>query len=559
MVKTVILDALAEVSNLPKEDILLEVPSQESHGDYSTNIALRGEGNPRINAENIVKKLLEVVSLKQFVSDIEVAGPGFINFKLSNEYLIDTLQEIFDKGGDYGKSNVGAGKKVLVEYSSPNIAKGFGIGHLRSTIIGQALFNIYSFLGYDVVGENHLGDWGTQFGMVLAQIDRKKLEADKLSVEELERLYVEFNKEIDVDPELRLLAKEWFKKLENGDEEARSRWEAIRETSLTEFERIYDLLNVSIENSHGESFYEDKMQSVVDEFRNRGLTTMSEGAEIVELGNDMPPALLLKSDGTTTYFTRDLAAIKYRIETWDPSVFIYEVGADQILHFRQVFAAAEKVGWTKERYFEHVAHGLIRFPEGKMSTRKGKTVKLEDVLGEAISRATKVIQSSETNRGLSEEEVEELAKQVGIGAVKYFDLMHTPQSEIVFDWEKMFVLTGNSGPYLQYTYSRINSLLEKSSGEFSITLDSEVTAEEVGVMRQLVHFPEVIETVGKSYSPNILTNYLFELASKFNTFYNAHKILGSENESFRRTLASNTSTVLHTGLELLGISTPERM
>lgn len=562
MVRDKILEALAGASGVPAEKITIEIPTDESHGDYSSNIAMQGGGNPREKATEIIDKLKADDKLKNIFSNIEVAGPGFINFKVSSEYLLINTLDITEQGEKYGTSEVGKDKTVIVEYSSPNIAKGFGIGHLRSTIIGHALFNVYKKLGYNVVGENHYGDWGTQFGMVLAQINKKGLQVENLSVKELEDLYVEFNKEMDANPELRDEAKAWFKKIEDGDPEARRQWQVIKDVSIKEFQRVYDLLDVHIENDHGESFYEDKMAAIIEEFRAKGLSKKSEGAEIVEF-RDMPPALLVKSDGTTTYFTRDLAAIRYRIDTWNPSLFIYEVGADQILHFRQVFAAAKMVNWGNDIHFEHVAHGMIRLTEGKMSTRKGKTVKLEAVLDEAINRAREIITKSETNRGLSEDEVETLAKQVGVGAVKYYDLSHTPQSEIIFDWEKMFVLTGNSGPYLQYTYARTQSILEKVKSQNSklkvSTNNDQLTAEEVGVMRHLVHYPEVIQTVGKMYSPNLLASYLFELAQKYNNFYNKHKVLNSENEQLRLTLTRAVSIILKDGLDILGISAPQKM
>lgn len=564
MLKNDIAKVVSQITALGEGEFSVEVPTDEAFGDYSTNAAFKLEGSPRENAEKIVGKLSEVDSLMHFVSQIEIAGPGFINFKLSKDFLVDTLSQIVKAGEKYGSFNLGNGKTVIVEYSSPNIAKGFGVGHLRSTIIGQSLVNVYKKLGYEVVGENHLGDWGTQFGMVLAQINKKGLNASSLSVEELEKLYVDFNAEMDSDPSLRDEAKEWFKKIEEGDGKARAQWEAIKETSLKEFDRLYELLGVKIDNTHGESFYEDMMTSVIDDFRSEGLTKMSEGAEIVEF-KDLPPALLVKSDGTTTYFTRDLAAIKYRSETWNPLKIIYEVGADQTLHFRQVFEAAKMFDWGKKIHYVHLAHGMIRLPEGKMSTRKGRTVKLESVLDESIRRAEEIIARSDTNRGLSGSERHDLARQVGVGAVKYYDLMHTPESEIVFDWDKMFVLTGNSGPYLQYTYARIQSLIEKVEYKdenadivFS-TQSTQLTNEEVGVMRHLVHYPEVVEIVGKMYSPNLLANYLYELASKFNTFYNANKIVGGENEAFRISLSFATASVIKDGLGLLGIEAPSKM
>ncbi len=580
-----IVKALQKASGIDEVD--LGVSENPEYGDYSSNIAMqRTENrNPKTDdrlpkpdnrrlAEKIVEKLKNDKELTNIVDKIEAAGPGFINFWLTGTVLVSELDGIIKDGSKYGGSNVGKGKRVLVEYSSPNIAKRFGIGHLRSTIIGQALYNLHKALGYDVIGENHLGDWGTQFGVVLRQISNFKLQISNLNVDDLEKLYVQFNKEAEDKPELWEEAKEWFKKLEEGDSEAREIWEKVREISLKEFERVYARLNVKIDHAHGESYYVDKMSSVVKEFRDKNLSTKSRGAEIVELppanpGQVLPPAMLIKNDGATTYFTRDLTALKFRLENWNPEAIIYEVGSDQILHFKQVFAAAKIIGWKKNQKLIHIAHGLIKFKEGKMSTRKGITVRLEDVLDEAIGRAKKTIDASKTGRGLSDKQKVEVAKAVGIGAVKYFDLKHHPTSDIIFDWNKILVLEGNSGPYLQYTAARASSVLRKaklpiSNYQFPINSqisDLKISNEENLILRALIHFPEVVESAAENYSPNLLCSYLFDLAQKYNGFYNKHRIRGSENLELklRLGLTSAVGQVLKNGLTLLGIGTPERM
>lgn len=546
-----------------EKNVLLEFPQSSDHGDYSTNVALvsakKTKRNPTEVAGVIVKKLQEGKGLAKYVSRIEVAGPGFINFWLSEKQLTEELRSVISAGEKYGSSTLGKGKTVLVEYSSPNIAKSFGVGHLRSTIIGQALYNTFSFLGYKTIGENHLGDWGTQFGMIIAQVKRKGLDINKLSLLDLERVYVEFNSEMESNPDLREEAKKWFKKLEEGDAEAKKIWQKAKEVSLAEFDRIYKLLDVEVDNAHGESFYEDKMQKVIEEAKKKGLTQKSHGALIMEI-NGKPPLILLKSDGATTYHTRDLAAIKYRLGTWDPDIFVYEVGADQKLHFEQVFAAAEKLGWVENQEFVHLAHGLIRFEHGKMSTRKGKTVKLEEVLLEAVERSKKIIEKSTTGRGLSDKESKRVSEMVGIGAVKYFDLSHHPTSDIVFDWEGIFVLEGNSGPYLQYTYARAQSVLKKVKNDKSKeNRDLKLGTEEMEVSRYLSRFPEIVVNVSKSYSPNLLCNFLFELAQKYNAFYNKNRIIGTPEEKERLLLTAAVGQVIKNGLKLLGIQAPERM
>jgi arginyl-tRNA synthetase len=557
-VKALLISFLEKATGV--KDLDLEFPEKEDFGDFSSNIAMvlgKKEGqNPKELASEIKKKLENEPEIKKIVEKIEIAGPGFINFFLSGKTLTQELEEINTNKETYGISDLGKGKTVVIDYSSPNIAKRFGIGHLRSTIIGQTLYNLYKFLGYKVIGDNHLGDWGTQFGTLLYQIDFKGLDPEKLTIDELETLYVEFNSEAEKDEKLWDSARAWFKKLEEKDPKAREIWEKIVATSKAEFERIYGLLGIKIDYAYGESFYEDKMPEVISEARKKGLTRKSEGAEITEF-KDLPPAMLTKSDGTTTYFTRDLATIKFRIEEWDPSLFIYEVGSDQTLHFRQVFEAIKLLGWGEAREFVHVAHGLIRFVSGKMSTRRGQTVELEEVLKEAIVRAKAIIEKSETGRGLTGSEKEDVAKAVGIGAIKYFDLMHHPRTDIIFDWEKIFVLEGNSAPYLQYTLARANSVLAKEKE--GSTKEGKLNNEEMTVLRSLAQFSEIIVTAAKSYSPNILANYLFNLAQKYNNFYNQHRIIGGENQDFRLSLTSGVRQVLKGGLTLLGIETSERM
>lgn len=546
MIKDKIIKALERATGERK--VCLEFPEREEFGDYSTNMALQ-QKDSRKSAEEVVKKLQKGNELAGVIEKIEVAGPGFINFWLSKEALLTNLQKILEQRQKYGSSSPGKGKTVVIDYSSPNIAKRFGIGHLRSTVIGQALYNLYSFLGYKLIGDNHLGDWGTQFGVLLFQITKHHLDPEKLTVEELEKLYVDFHKEEESIPELHEGAKLWFKKLEEGDKEAKKIWQALVDISNEEFDQIYQRLGVSIDYAYGESFYVDKMPEVIKEIQKKNLTRESEGAWIIEF-KDMPPAILIKSDGTTTYLTRDLATIKYRLETWHPDIFIYEVGSDQTLYFRQLFEIVKLLDWVKDEQFIHVAHGLIRFAFGKMSTRRGQTIKLEDVLDEAIERAKKL-----GNAG-------EIAKEVGIGAIKYFDLSHQPTSDIVFDWEKIFVMEGNSGPYLQYTVARTNSVLAKIENNRRMENGNrgmKFNEEELSVLRSLSRFPEVIAIAAETYSPNLLCNYLFDLAQKFNGFYNKHRIIGSMNYELRTMLTEAVGLVLKNGLNLLGIQAPKRM
>ncbi len=555
MVKDKIVKAIQKTGGV--KDVHLETPEIEAHGDYSCNVAmqmaakglkLKKTKTPKELAEELVEKLSKDKTLAQLVGKIEVAGPGFINFWLSKDYLLKELVGVVNTGGDYGRSKVGQGKTVVVEYSSPNIARRFSVGHLRSTIIGQALFNLYDFLGYKTIGENHLGDWGTQFGVIIAQVIDKGLDIRKLSINEIEELYVDFSKKAQENPSLKKKASSWFKRLEEGDKQARKIWKDAVSVSLKEFGRIWDLLGVKIENAHGESFYEDKMQAVIDEARNKGLAKKSKGAEIIEI-KGMPPVILLKSDGGTTYHTRDLAAVRYRLDTWNPDSIIYEVGSEQSLHFKQVFAAAKLLGWIKDQKLVHVPHGLFLFEGKKMSTRKGTTVKLEEVLKEAIKRAKKL--------GSKDEKT---ARAVGVGAIKYFDLSHQPTSNINFDWEQTLALEGNSGPYLQYTYARTQSVLDKAGQYKTLEIkNQDINQEEMILLRSFPQFSGVTIDAAKNYSPNLLCNYLYDLAQKYNTFYNKHRIIGSKNERLRIMLTAAVGQILKNGLTLLGIEAPSRM
>jgi len=419
-------------------EIKVEIPREETHGDYATNIALEIgkvlQKDPIKIAENLKEQILKFKS--DLFAKIETAKPGFINFFISSSFLAEELKKVLKEKNRYGSSKLGKGKTVVIDYSAPNIAKPFGISHLRSTIIGQAIYNIYKFLGWKCIGDNHLGDWGTQFGKLIVAIkkwgDEKNLE--DLSIDELERLYVRFHQEAESNLRLEEEGRMWFKRLEEGNKEARRIWQACVDVSLKEFDRIYKLLGIKIDYAFGESFYEGMLKDVIDEAVKKKVAIKSEGAIIIKYPKDeLPPAMILKSDGATTYLTRDLATVKYRLKKWKPDLIIYEVGADQTLHFKQLFRAVELLGWAKRGMFFHVAHGLIRLKEGKFSTRKGLTVHLKDVLEEAIERAGEIIEKSETGSDLSEKERKKIAKIVGIGAVKYNDLSQHYSKDIVFD------------------------------------------------------------------------------------------------------------------------------
>lgn len=559
------------------DDLQVEFASNEQFGDYSSNVALK---NKDLDPQEIAQKIND----KKLPFYANVVG-RFVNFKLNNDVLVDNLIQIDSKKEDYGKSDIGGGKLAIVEYSSPNIAKPFGVGHLRSTVIGDSVANLMEAIGYKVMRDNHVGDWGTQFGKVIFAIKKwgneEEIEKSESPVDELVRLYVRYHEESKKDPKLDDEARARFKKLEGGDIETKRLWQKCVDWSWVEFEKIYELLDIKFDKSLnngrglGESFFESRMATVIKELEDNKLLTVGEdGARLVFFADDKyPPLMILKKDGTTLYSTRDLATDKYRLEKFNPDLVINEVGSEQSLYFKQLFEIEKTLGWYKEGQRVHVGHGLFLLDGKKMSTRAGKTVKLDEVLAESIERAKKL---GNTN--------EKIAKMVGIGAIKYFDLSHQPMTNINFDWDTMFSMDGNSSPYIQYTVARINSVVLKGQ-----TLIPErvfkgltLTEEELSVLRKLSQFQEVIVTAAKTYSPNILCNYLYDLASKFNTFYNKHRIIvnseqstengGEESENssqltvdrsqtseFRLLLASSTAQVLKNGLSLLGISAPEKM
>ncbi|OGY12576.1 MAG: arginine--tRNA ligase [Candidatus Blackburnbacteria bacterium RIFCSPLOWO2_01_FULL_41_27] len=590
-IKELLMEVMRELG--VNAEVKLEHPAEEEHGDYSSNIAMTMFGNfkfeilnlklnsPLEFAKAIVEQLEKNEELKDYIEKIEVAQPGFINFWLSKDALCQEMSLVLEKGERYGSSDLGKGKTMVIDYSAPNVAKPFGIGHLRSTIIGQALYNLYNFLGWQTIGDNHLGDWGTQFGTLLYQITDKNLDPDTLDIEKLQELYVEFNTKAQENPDLKEEARLWFKKLEDGDVQARDIWKKVKDTSLQEYGRIYKLLGVEIDFAHGESFYEKMLDGIIEEYEQKGIAAEDQGALVIHFPNEeMTPAILRKSDGASTYLTRDLATIEYRQNEWKPDLIAYEVGAEQSLHFQQVFTAYRLLHPEDTTKFVHIKHGLYLSPSGKkFSTRRGDIVRLEEVLEEAIERAQKLAHGGDGQ-----------AKAVGIGAIKYFDLSHHPESNIIFDWEKMFVLEGNSAPYLQYTYARTESVLGKSGdqvirkpGDQETWQPENLEPEELNVLKWIYRFPEVVEEAALNFAPNTVCTYLFELAQRYNTFYNKHRILGNQvigesgnqvagepggrgtrqpdnpTQAFRLALTLATGIILKTGLHLLGIQAPARM
>ncbi|HSW90272.1 MAG TPA: arginine--tRNA ligase [Patescibacteria group bacterium] len=524
-------------------------------GDYTSNIALQSQekGNPRLVAQGIVDKLLALKP--EFIKEIDIAGPGFINFWIKDEFLVQNAKQVV-ANFHAQIPNLGKGKKAVIEFSSPNIAKPFTVGHLRSTIIGNAVANLMELAGFTVYRDNHLGDWGTQFGKLIVAIkrwgDENEISASERPVKNLVELYVKFHEEAEKDPTLEDEAREWFTKLEKGNQEARELWQKCVDWSWIEFDSIYSQLGVKFsENNgrgYGESYFEDKMGPVIEELENSGnLQVGKEGAKLFFFPDEeFTPLMILKKDGSTLYATRDLATDKFRLSHYGKDVLILnEVGAEQELYFKQIFKIEELLGWFKPGQRVHVKHGFFRFASGKMSTRKGNVIWLEDVISEAKKRA-----DNQT--------------EVAIGAIKWNDLKRSSHLDVVFDWDEMLSMTGNSGPYMQYTVVRARSVLAKASVLPPMAdpprADNSLVKEEREVLRQLLYYPEVIARATREYAPHVLCTYLFELAQTFNSFYNSCPILGDEENSAKRIMLTHAvSKVLDQGLTVLGIQIPETM
>ncbi|PIS21314.1 arginine--tRNA ligase [candidate division WWE3 bacterium CG08_land_8_20_14_0_20_41_15] len=568
----------AIVSKYPKMKVAVAVEASDgpSHGNFTSSVSFSLAKIANQSPFEIAKFLAESINNSiskgglPSLSKVEAVMPGFLNFFLSADFYLSELNLVLKEKEKFGSSKIGAGKRVVIDYSAPNIAKPFGIGHLRSTVIGQSLYNIYKFSGFSVVGDNHLGDWGTQFGKLIYAIKTwgDAQEIAKNPISELTRLYVLFHEEAQKNPSLEDEGRAWFKKLEDGDKEALTLLKQCTDWSMKEYDRVYDLLGVKIDYAYGESFYQDKMGEIVELAKKKGLAKESEGALVVffDEGEKMSPLILQKSDEASTYATRDLATIKFREKEFGPlERIIYEVGSDQLLHFRQLFLVAKLLGLAKGTELIHVAHGMMRFKDGKMSTRSGKTILLDEVLSGAVERARKIVESKSPD--ISTREKEEIAKTVGIGAIKYNDLAQDPKTEVLFDWGKVLNLEGNSGPYLQYTYARAKSVLRKSNGYLVLGTgknklkDISLSPDEHNILRHVVKYPMVVTSAAECYSPNLIANYLFELASLFNAFYNNVSISKSEGETrdFRLALTEAVSIILKSGLGLLGIEVLERM
>ena len=549
--------------DLPTEEILslITKTADEQFGDYTFpcfKLAKLMRKSPIAIAEQLVNE-----SYSGGVIEKVTAVNGYLNFWLNRKVVQQRiLEHVAQQGESYGKTNAGAGKTICIDYSSVNIAKPFHIGHLYTTAIGSSLYKIYNFLGYNVIGINHLGDWGTQFGKLIVAFKKwgNRQKIDEGGTHALQEIYVKFHQEVENDSTLEDEARVWSAKIEKGDSEALELFEYFKRITLEEVKKIYERLNVKFDSWAGESFYNDKLASVVELLEQKQLLKQDQGAKIVDLADsDMPPCLILRSDGTSLYATRDLAAAIYRKQTYDFDKCLYVVAYPQSLHFRQLFKVIEKCGFEWHKDMVHVSYGMVSLEDGAMSTRKGNTVWLDEVMNKSVEKALAII--NEKNARL--ENKEKIAESVGIGAVIFSALQNNKIKDVVFSYDKMLNFDGETCPYLQYTHARCASVIEKATtAQQNETNYNALDNDESWVLvKKLNEFESILTNSAEKYEPSILSNYLIDLAENFNRFYFEHRIINQngEVETARLNVVKATQHVLKQGLTLLGIDAPNKM
>ncbi|QZY56338.1 arginine--tRNA ligase [Crassaminicella profunda] len=562
--KKEIADILSQkVEGLTVEEILemMEIPPNSQMGDFAFpcfKLAKIFRKAPNM----IAKEIAESIEGNDLFEKVENMA-AYVNFFIDKAtFAKSVIEEVLEKKDQFGSSNLGEGRKVIVEFSSPNIAKPFHIGHIRSTVIGNAIYKLYDFLGYDTVTINHLGDYGTQFGKLIVAYknwgDEKEVEANPIPT--LLKLYIKLHEEAEKHPELEDESRMWFKKLEDGDEEAKRLWQWFRDVSLKEFNRVYGMLNISFDSYAGESFYSDKMPRVLNMMEEKNLLKESKGADIVDLEEyNMPPALIRKSDGSTLYITRDITAAIYRKENYDFYKNIYVVASQQNLHFQQWMKVVELMGYDWAKDCIHVPFGLVSLEEGTMSTRKGRVVFLEDVLKKAIEQTRKIIK--EKNGDLPN--IDEVAKQVGIGAVVFQELSNNRIKDYTFSWDRTLNFDGETGPYVQYTHARACSVLRKAQAKLDENINYGLLGNEeaMNLVRVIQQFQTTVEEAARKYEPSIVTRYIVDVAQAFNRFYHHCPIIVEDQEmqKARLALVSSAKQTLQNGLNILGVAAPERM
>jgi len=556
------LDLIIDDLNVEDISLMLEIPPNSELGDYAFpcfKLAKTYRKAPKVIADEIAGKLKD----DELIERIEVVG-AYINIFVNKvNFISNVYNEFCKKDKNYGESNYGEGKTVVIDYSSPNIAKSFHIGHLRTTVIGSSLYKIHKCLGYNTVGVNHLGDWGTQFGKLIVAYKKwgVKEEIESIGISELNRIYVKFHEEAEKDETLNEEARNWFTEMEKGNEEALELWSWFKEISMKEFNRVYELLGIQFDSFNGESFYNDKMQDVINELEDKQLLELSEGARIVDLSdNDMPPCLITKKDGSSLYATRDISAAIYRKKTYDFEKNIYVTAIAQNLHFSQWFKVIEKMGYDWHDKLTHVSFGMVSMNNGKLSTRKGNVILLEDLLRESIEKTKEIIEAKNPNLANKEE----VAKQIGIGAIIFNDLFNNRIKDVVFSWENILNFDGETGPYIQYTNARACSLLKKGNYESlnkNINFDLVKDEYSMAIFKLIENFPIKIREAADKLEPSLLTRYIVEVAKAFNKFYNENPILVEDEDvkNARLSIVYAVSAIITKGLSLLGIDAPNQM
>ena len=564
--KQIIAKQISKTIDINEEELesYIETPKDSKNGDYAFP-CFRLAKELRKAPPAIANEIKEKIEAVEEIEKIEVAG-GYLNFFINNSILTKEVLEEISKAEQYGKSEIGKEKNIVIDYSAPNIAKPFHIGHLRSTVIGGALYNIYKYLGYNVTGVNHLGDYGTQFGKLIEgyKMWGKEYDIEKDPINELTKIYIRINEACKNDEQILENCRNNFKKLEDGDSYCVEIWKKFRELSLQEFQKVYDLLGSKFDSWNGESFYSDKMPEVIEILEKTGKLIESQGAKIIDLEDKgiNTPCIIEKSNGSTTYATRDLAAIIYRARTYDFDKALYVTSYEQVLHFKQVFEVAKLLG-LDEKYtkgLEHVSFGMVLLPEGKMSTREGNIIKLEELLNEAISRAKEIIEQKNPEL----ENKEEVAKKVGIGAVIFNDMSASRIKDEVFDWNTILNFQGETGPYVQYTYVRTKSVLEKAGylpKIEDVKIENLCDEYSLTILKLIYNFEDVLIQVTDKNEPSILARYLIDLAKAYSSFYNENKIIVEDKDiqNARVYLTYAVSEVLKQGANLLGIQMPEKM
>jgi len=556
-------DKLSKALSISAEEAYagIEIPANSEMGDYSFpcfKLAKTLRKSPNI----IAKEAAESIASEGIIESVESLS-AYINFKLNKTaYVQNVIEEVLEKGALYGSSDMGSGKNVVMDYSSPNVAKPFHVGHLRTTVIGAALYNIYKFLGYNAISVNHLGDWGTQFGKMIVAYKNwgNKDLVEERGIKELVSLYVKFHDEADKNPVLNDEARNWLLKMQEGDGEALKLWKWIVEISMKEFNAVYDRLHIQFDYFTGESFYNDKMWPIVEELKEKNLLVESDGAMIVDLSEyNMPPCLILRSDGGTLYPTRDIAAAKYRKQQFDFYKSLYITGSEQKLHFAQWFKVLELMGYEWAKDMDHIPYGLVNLESGKLSTRSGNVIFMEDILNEAVNKTKEIIE--EKNPGLANKE--EVAEKVGIGAIIFNDLYNSRIKDVLFSWDRMLNFEGETAPYVQYTHARAGSILEKA-GDFDYSdADYSVLTDDASyeVAKLLYSYPDKIKEAAERYEPYLITRHLVDIAQAFNKFYQDNSILNSPDaeKKARLKLTSAVKQIIKSGLALINVSAPEKM